>query len=141
MTHLWFSIDDAELNRACGRMEWAGLLWIGAGVIGLLFGMFWIVFGFMCIAIDVGPLVYILLIIVGGGVGPVIGATVVTWVGISRRVTAARLREIRTMAHGVGGVSQDQVRIMLRSQRGAERLLRRACEMGIAAPAVPKAAR
>lgn len=136
MTPMWFSIDGDAVNDASSRLEWIGLLLITAAVAGLLFGMFWVAFGIIALAVDVGSWVNIALIVVAGGLGPALGAAVVLWLGIARRVTASRLRDLRTLSHTRGGVSLDQVTTMVGNRPAAERLLRRACELGVAAPAM-----
>lgn len=137
MSPLWFSIDGDAVNDACGRLEWLGLILIGVGVLGLMFAFFWVAFGGVCVVVGVGTWVVIVLLVVAGGLGPMIGSALVLWLGISKRLLAARLRELRTLSHANGGVSVEQVTIMMGGSAGAQRLLHRACELGVAAPAVP----
>jgi hypothetical protein len=137
MSSLWFTIDGDAVNDACGRLEWFGLFLIASGVLGLLFGFFWVAFAGLCVVIGVGTWGSILLLVGAGGLGPMIGSALVLWLGISKRVRAARLRELRTLSHASGGVTVEQATTMMGSSMAAQRLLRRACELGVAAPAVP----
>ena len=136
MSSLWFSVDANAVEEACDRMEWYGLALITSGVLGLLFGMFWVAFSGVCVLAGAGTPLYVGILFVAGGLGPLLGASVVLTLGISRRVTASRLRELRTLAHGRGGVSLERVTVMLGGKVGpAQALLHKACELGVAAPA------
>lgn len=137
MSSLWFSIDGDAVNDASGRLEWLGLFWIASGVLGLMFSFFWLAFGGLCVVIGVGTWGAILLLVGAGGVAPMIASALVLWLGISKRMMAARLRELRTLSHATGGVTLEQATIMMGTSAGAQRLLHRACELGVAAPALP----
>ncbi|MFW5739790.1 MAG: hypothetical protein ACOC1F_05430 [Myxococcota bacterium] len=134
MTAMWFHVDGEAVNEASRRMEWAGLLLIAAGVLGMLFGMFWIAFSVIALVVEVGMWATIVVLVIAAGFGPLLGASLVLWLGVSRRLVATRLRDLRTLAHARGGVTTEQVAQMLGSRGGAERLLRKACELGVAAP-------
>ena len=142
MSPRWFSVDVDALHPVCVRLEWFGLVLIAAAVMGLLFGMFWLAFTVVILAAGVGTGVNAALIAGGGGLFPIAIASVVLWFGISRRLLASRLRDLRTLAHARGIVSLEQTAgLMSGNLSSAERLLLRACELGIAAPLTPQSPR
>ena len=130
-----FEINVDGLEKACRNAEWAGGALIVVGVVGLVFGLFWVLFGAVCLIGQVGSLQNVLLLLGAGGMGPMIGAAVVIWVGVSRRIGASRLRELATLARARGAVSVARLAALLNDDQGAaETLLRRACELGVAVP-------
>jgi hypothetical protein len=136
MNPVWFRVDPKAIDEACGPLDRFGLALILIGAAGVLFGVFWVVFGILCLVLDVGKPLYTVLIAVVGGLGPMAGAAVVAGLGVSRRLLASRLRELRTLAHKTGGVSSQQAALVMGSERTAQRLLRKGCELGVLSPAI-----
>ncbi len=135
MSSMWFEVDGKAIERGCQRMEWSGLALIVFGVVGLLFGGFWVVFSGICVLIGIDEYAALALVTVLGGLGPMVGASVVLALGASKRVVAARLRDLKTLSHRAGGTSPEQVaQLMGGDHAAAQRLLRKACEIGAAVP-------
>lgn len=132
----WFRVDPLAIDEACRPLDRFGLALILLGGVGVMFGVFWFVFGIICLVADVGRPLYTVLISVVGGIGPMMAAAGVGAMGVARRLLASRLRELRTLAHKTGGVSSQQVACVMGSERAAQRLLRKGCALGVIAPAV-----
>jgi hypothetical protein len=132
----WFVVDSRAVEDACRGYERLGIVFILVGSAGVVFGMFWAAFAVLCLILGIGTGLVLGLVVGVGGLMPIAGGALVLGLGVLRRVWAARLRDLQTLAHGAGGVTHDQVAAIM-GETSARKLLRKACEMGVAAPGVP----
>ncbi len=131
----WFVVDSRAVEDACRGYERLGIVFILVGSAGVLFGMFWGAFAVLCLILGIGTGLVLGLVIGVGGLVPITGGALILGLGVLRRVWAARLRDLQTLAHGAGGVSSDQAATLM-GETSARKLLKKACEMGVAAPGV-----
>jgi hypothetical protein len=132
----WYVVDSRAVEDACRSYERIGIVFILVGSAGVVFGMFWSAFAVVCLILGIGTALVLGFVVGVGGIVPIVGGTLVLALGVLRRVWAARLRDLQTLAHGAGGVTHDQAAALM-GETSARKLLRKACEIGVAAPGVP----
>ena len=132
----FFVVDSRAVEDACRGYERLGIVFILVGSAGVVFGMFWAAFAVLCLILGIGTGLVLGLVVGVGGLMPIAGGALVLGLGVVRRVWAARLRDLQTLAHGVGGVTHDQAAAIM-GETSARNLLRKACEIGVAAPGGP----
>jgi len=131
---LAFRLVPNELEALAKKRGRRGAWLFGLGAFGLLFGTFWMFWGAIVLLTGVG-VVNALIVFFFGGVGPTVGAVIVTWAGISRRRDAEELRQLGALQEGRPELTLDEVQAFLgRDERASATLLRLATEAGAAFP-------
>ena len=81
---LAFQLDGALTEELARRRARRGSLLLAAGAFGMLFGTFWMLWGFVVVLTGVG-IGNGIIVFFFGGVGPALGAGIVAWAGARRR--------------------------------------------------------
>lgn len=131
---LAFRIDGTRTAELARRRARRGGWLLGLGGFGLLFGTFWMLWGVIVVLTGVG-IGNGIIVFFFGGVGPALGASIVTWAGVRRRRDAEELIQLGLLAEGRPDVSLDEAAELLgRGPGDVAALMRLAGQSGAATP-------
>ena len=130
--HIQYRIRVERFDDACRSMERRAVGVMAIGAAGALFSIFWVIFGVIVWGMGVAGTGSALLLIVVGGLLPLMGSAWVLWAGIAHRVSSSRLRDLAVLAHRFETVSPSQLASALSIPTSqAERLLSLALRRGM----------
>lgn len=127
-----YRIYADRFEPACRSMDRRAIVVIAIGVVGALFSVFWVIFGFIVYGMGVAPIGTTLLLILVGGVLPLLGCSLVLWAGIARRVSSSRLRDLSVLSSRFDTINALELGGLLRiAPSQADKLLAMALQRGL----------
>ncbi|GMV19387.1 MAG: serine/threonine protein kinase [Polyangiaceae bacterium] len=131
---LAFQIDGPRAFELSRRRARRGTWLLGLGGFGLLFGTFWMLWGVIVVLTGVG-IGNGIIVFFFGGVGPALGAAIVSWAGARRRRDAEALVELALLSEGRPDIGLEEAADFLgRDAREVAGLMRLAGQGGAATP-------